>query len=220
MLVSTLFDRINSALRGLDDTTPTEGSEEANYWLGIINRKKDEWATDPFENWSSLFQINNVTGTITAGDQTYALPTGLLRPSDVVKVTNGSQEFKLDIVEPQLRDQYTDAVYLTGSDLVFVDEINSDSQLVGGTISVPGFYLPDDLVLFSDTVPVDDPNWLALAVAAELAFSDVTYEDKYSDLQGMANNLYNRMKSANRKGTIVSPRAAQTKVRRIGELER
>jgi hypothetical protein len=64
-----------------------------------------------------------------------------------------------------LRDEYTDAVYLAGSDLVFVDEIAADSQLVGGTISVPGYYMPDDLVDFTDTVPVDDPNWLALAVA-------------------------------------------------------
>jgi hypothetical protein len=103
MLVSTLFDRINSALRGLDDEAPTEGSSEATYWLDIINRKKDEWATDPFENWSSLFQINNVTGTISAGDQTYTLPTGLLRPSDVVKVTNGGQEFTFQVIEPQLK---------------------------------------------------------------------------------------------------------------------
>jgi hypothetical protein len=220
MLVSTLFDRINSALRGLDDEAPTEGSSEATYWLDIINRKKDEWATDPFENWSSLFQINNVTGTISAGDQTYTLPSGLLRPSDVVKVTNGGQEFTFQVIEPQLRDEYTDAVYLAGSDLVFVDEIAADSQLVGGTISVPGFYMPDDLTAFTDTVPVDDPNWLALAVAGEIAFSDVTYEDKYSDLMGMANNLYTRMKANNRKGTIVSPRAAQTKVRRIGQVER
>lgn len=223
MLVSTLFDRINSALRGLDDDTPTEGGSEATYWLDIINRKKDEWATDPFESWSSLFQINNITGigsTITAGDQTYTLPTGLIRPSDEIKVTNGTQEFYFQVIEPQLRNEYTDAVYLAGSNLVFVDEIATGSQLIGGTISVPGFYMPADMTAFSGTVPVDDPNWLALAVAGEIAFSDVTYEDKHSDLMGMANNLYTRMKANNRKGTIVSPRSAQTKVQRIGQVER
>ena len=57
MLVSTLFDRINYALRGIDGP-PTEGSEEATYWLSVINRKKDEWTYDPNENWSSLFIKN------------------------------------------------------------------------------------------------------------------------------------------------------------------
>ncbi len=216
MLVSTLFDRINSALRGLDDETPQEGSEEATYWLGIINRKKDEWATDPFENWSSLFEVRDLTDPIEAGTQTYALDSDFVRPADTVYVTVGTQKTYFNLVEPQLRDSVPSSVYITGKVLNFTDEIEADSLLITGDITVPAFFQPADLTAFTDTVPVDDPNWLALAVASELAFSDVTYEDKAPDLLGMANDLYLKMKAGNRKGTITSPRKAQTKVNPIG----
>lgn len=217
MLVSTLFDRINSALRGIDDDSPSEGSAEATYWLGIINRKKDEWAYDPFENWSSLFEERVLGDPIALATQDYDLDADFLRPSDTIKVLVGDQVHDFDLVEPQLRDTTSKSVYISGKKLHFNDDISAD--LIGGTIVVPGFYLPADLLNFTDTVPVDDPNWLALAVAAELAFADVTYEDKMADLNGMANNLYTRMKAANRKGTVTSPRNLTVKVKRIGVVE-
>lgn len=214
MLVSTLFDRINYALRGIDDDTPAEGSEEATYWLSVINRKKDEWAYDPNENWSSLFAKRTLADPIAAATQSYNLDSDFIRPSDDVFVEVGSKTITHKLVEPQLRD--TGDVYITGKTLNFNETIEATDERVGGDIVVPGFYLPTDLDAFTDPVPVDDPNWLAVAVAAELAFSDVTYEDKYSDLVGMANDLYLKMKSANRKGTITSPRAIRTSVNRIG----
>lgn len=217
MLVSTLYDRINSALRGQDDETPSEGSAEATYWLGIINRKKDEWAYDPFENWSSLFEERVLNDPIALATQDYDLDADFLRPSDTIKVLVGDQVHTFDLVEPQLRDTTSGSAYISGKKLHFNDDISAD--LIGGTIIVPGFYLPADLLNFSDTVPVDDPNWLALAVAAELAFSDVTYEDKMADLIGMSNNLYTRMKAANRKGTVTSPRKLTVRVKRIGVVE-
>ena len=214
MLVSTLFDRINYALRGLDDDTPAEGSEEATYWLSIINRKKDEWAYDPNENWSSLFAVRTLADPVVAGTQTYDLDRDFMRPSDDVFVEVGPKTITHTLVEPQLRD--TRDVFITGKILNFTDTIEATDERVGGDILMPGFYSPIDLTAFDDDVLIDDPNWLAVAVAAELAFSDVTYEDKYSDLVGMANDLYTKMKSANRKGTITSPRAIRTSVNRIG----
>ena len=214
MLVSTLFDRINYALRGLDDDTPAEGSEEATYWLSVINRKKDEWAYDPNENWSSLFAVRTLADPVVAGTQTYDLDRDFMRPSDDVFVEVGPKTITHKLVEPQLRD--TGDVFITGKILNFTDTIEATDERVGGDILMPGFYSPIDLTAFDDDVLIDDPNWLAVAVAAELAFSDVTYEDKYSDLVGMANDLYTKMKSANRKGTITSPRAIRTSVNRIG----
>ena len=214
MLVSTLFDRINYALRGLDDDTPAEGSEEATYWLSIINRKKDEWAYDPNENWSSLFAVRTLADPVVAGTQTYDLDRDFMRPSDDVFVEVGPKTITHKLVEPQLRD--TGDVFITGKILNFTDTIEATDERVGGDILMPGFYSPIDLTAFDDDVLIDDPNWLAVAVAAELAFSDVTYEDKYSDLVGTANDLYTKMKSANRKGTITSPRAIRTSVNRIG----
>lgn len=218
MLVSTLFDRINYALRGLDDETPQEGSEEANYWLSIINRKKDEWAFDPNENWSSLFAVRTLADPVVAGTQTYDLARDFMRPSDDVFVEVGPKTITHKLVEPQLRD--TGDVFITGKILNFTDTIEATDERVGGDILMPGFYSPIDLTAFDDDVLIDDPNWLVMATAADIAFSDVTYEDKYADLVGMANDLYSKMKSANRKGTITSPRQVKTSVQRIGSVER
>jgi len=52
-------------------------------------------------------------------------------------------------------------------------------------------------------------------VAAELASNDLTYESKYPDLAGRANELYKQMATNNRRGTSGNPRTVQTKVDRI-----
>ena len=219
MLVSALFSRINYALRGIDDTTPSEGSEDATYWLDLINRKKDEFATDPLENWSSLFELRDLSAPVAALNQVYDLPTDFLRPSDDVYVTTtDDQRIDFNLLKPQLRDFVPNPVFISGLNpqtLTFVDDITASSQLVGGTITVGGYYLPADMTAFTDTVPVNDPNWLAMAVAAEIAFNDVSYEDKAPDLNAKANALYMAMKAANRRGTITHPRTIPTSVRRI-----
>jgi hypothetical protein len=284
MLVSTLFERINYALRGVDDSTPTEGTPDANYWLSVANRKKDEFALDPLENWTSLFSLNAVetgtvatsgttalTGTSTffenfnAGDkilvdgetvrtidtivsdtsltvtvaftntasgktftrsavvqsglQAYNLNTRFLRPSDDVYVTSTpSQRFDFHLLKPQLRDFVANPVYISGLNpqtLTFVDDILTGNQIIGGTITVGGYFLPKDMTAYADTVAIPDPNWLAMATAAEIAFNDVSYEDKFSDLNSKANSLYMAMKAANRRGTITNPRFIPTRVSRI-----
>ena len=284
MLVSTLFSRINYALRGSDDTTPTEGSNDANYWLDVINRKQDEFALDPLENWTSLFGVSAVeigtvatTGTTTltgtstlfenfsAGDkilvsgetvrtidtissdtvltvtvafsntatgktftrtpvvssavQVYNLNSRLIRPSDDVYVTTTDNErIDFSLLKPQLRDFVPNPVFISGINpqtLTFVDDITATSQLVGGTITVGGYFKPAELTAFSATVELPDPNWLAMATAAEIAFNDVSYEDKSSELNAKANALYMAMKAANRRGTITHPRTIPTSVRRI-----
>jgi hypothetical protein len=216
MLVSTLIERISYALRGTDDEVPTVGGDETAYWLSIINRKKDEWATDPFEAWGSLFEVRTLADPVEVGTQSYDLDADFIRPSDDVYVTVAGQRIDFNLVEPQLRDSVSNAVYLAGKKLYFVDTILTDSQIVGGAITVPGFFLPDDMDSYTDVVPVDDPNWLALATAAEIAFNDVSYEDKGPDLFAKANSLYVAMKTANKKGTITAPRKVPTMVKRIG----
>lgn len=223
MLVSALFARINYALRGIDDETPTEGSDEANYWLDVANRKKDEFATDPLENWTSLFEIRDLADPVVALTQTYDLADDFLRPSDDVYVTTTDDErIDFNLLKPQLRDFVSNPVFISGYNpqkLTFVDDITASSELVGGTITVGGYFKPADMTAFSSVVPVDDPNWLALAVASEIAFNDVTYEDKAPDLNAKANALYTAMKASNRRGTITHPRSIPTRVKRIRGTE-
>lgn len=219
MLVSALFSRINYALRGIDDTTPTEGSEDATYWLDVINRKQDEFALDPMENWSSMFELRDLVGTIVALTQTYDLAADFIRPSDDVYITTTqNQRLNFRLLKPQLRDFISNPVFISGINpqkLTFVDDITAGSTLIGGTITVGGYFKPAALTAFTDTVLIPDPNWLAMAAAAEIAFNDVSYEDKSADLNAKANALYMAMKAANRRSTVTNPRTIPTSVRRI-----
>ena len=214
MLVSTLLDRINYALRGLDDTAPSIGTDEANFWLSIANAKKDEWATDPKNSWRSLFEKRTITPVV-AGVNTYDLPDDFIRPSDCLYV---GTNYKFEFVEPELRDSYVYKVFISGQNpkvLDFNGQITATTPYIGESIILAGYYLPDDMTLATDTVPVDDPDWLALAVAAEAAFSDTSYEDKAPDILGKANALYEGMADANRKLSTTTPRKAHTQVTRI-----
>lgn len=214
MTVTTLIERINYALRGIDDETPTEGSETANYWLSVINQKKDEWAKDPNESWRSLFEVRSI-GTINTSS-TYDLDEDFIRPSDSVYVMVGTDKHEFNLVTPELRDETPLAVYISGVNpqkVVFNDPISD--TIVGGSLYVPGYFLPADLTSYTQDVPVDDPNWLAMASAAEIAFNDVSYEDKSADINAKANALYTQMKSSNKRGTPTNLRKVPTNVSRI-----
>lgn len=226
MLVSTFIERINYALRGTDDEAPAESSADADYWISLANRKKDEWALDASESWSSLYAKTNLVTLVTSGVQTYNLASTFIRPADRVYVTTTDDSvIDFNLVEPQLADTVSNAVYISGTNpqkLTFVDTIDADHQanLLGGTITVPGYFLPADMDGdFTDTVPVDDPNWLVMAVASEVAFNDVSYEDKAADLNAKANSLYMAMKANNRKNTPTHPRKVRTDVKRIRGME-
>lgn len=217
MVLSELIVRINDAFRG-DETSPVAGTDEYAYWLRTANRKVSEWARDTKQNWRSNFDIVEA-GTIAVGTQAYDLDDTLLQPSDYVIVTpTTGVDIRYTLASPQERERYTNSAYVSGRDpqiLTFYDDILTGNQIVGGTLKVPGYYLPDTMAIASDVVPVDDPNWLVLATASELAFNDITYEDKYVDLNTKANALYAQMVSANRKGSSGYPRQARTAVRRI-----
>ena len=135
---------------------------------------------------------------IAAGVQEYALHRNFFVPSDTATVTTSIQDMTLGFAKPQER-VYTD-LYISGRSpkmLTFYNDIESGSQLVGGTLKVPGYYLPDDMVNATDEVPVDDPTWLVYATAAELARNDAAKDDQFANLVGMANELYRKMIDAN-----------------------
>ena len=172
--------------------------------------------TVAFSNTASSLTFTR-KAIIKVNTQEYSLHRNFLKPSDTVIVTdtdNNDHIFK--IVEPQQRTVNT--VYISSRNpemLVFNDDIDSTSPLLGGTLKVAGYYIPEDMSASTDIVPVDDPFWLVYAVASEIAFNDVTYEDKYVDLNTKSNNLYQLMCQANRRGTSNNPRKVLTNVRRI-----
>lgn len=221
MNVTTLFTQINGAYRGTDDDAPTTGVD-FDLWLATANRKQSEWAGDSTQLWRSLYSTDTLAPVVAAGTQTYNLPTTFVAAANRVKVTNGTNYYYYDIIQPQEAMLYVDgrsnAAYISGSNpqkLTFVDTITATDPIVGGTITVNAYHTLADLVDGDSTVLVDDPYWLVYAVASELAFNDITYSDKAPDLNAKANSLYTGMVKTNRSGTNNNPRTARTNVQRI-----
>lgn len=175
--------------------------------------------TVAFSNTASSMTFTHAT-IIADGVQSYSIHRNFMYPSDKAFVSTATQDIEYMIGKPQERSRYTNEVYISGANpqtLTFYDTISTtqNDQLIGGTLKVPGYYAPDDVTALTDIVPVDDPYWLVYAVASELAFNDLTYEDKAIDLNAKANNLYSGMVSMNRRGSNNTPRVARTNVERI-----
>jgi len=135
---------------------------------------------------------------IQSGVQSYNLNRSFLTPSDKVLVTTtSSNTLKLGLATPQERESDCYISSRNPKVLTFVNDITSTDQKVGGTLSVPAYYLPADMVLATDLVPVDNPEWLVYIVASELARNDPAKESMFATLVGMANDLYVKMVSAN-----------------------
>lgn len=161
------------------------------------------------------------TSVIASGDQMYSAHRKFLYPSDEIYVTktDGNREY-IDVIKPQERDRNKQEVYLSGMNpqiWTFTSSIASTDNLVGGTLTTPGYYMPDDVTAATDELPIPDPNWAVMAVASEIAFNDVIYEDKSADLNEKANSLYRAMTMKNRVGTYKNSRKIPTNVYRIGQ---
>ena len=154
--------------------------------------------TVAFANTASAKTFTRTT-IIASAVQAYSLNRKLIAPASEVLVTTSTQDVPLQYTKPQSKNDGD--VYISGRNprlVTFYNDIESTSQLVGGTLKIAGYYLPDELVNQTDLVSVDDANWLVYATAAELARNDPAKDDQFGNLVGMANDLYRKMIAANR----------------------
>ncbi len=169
-----------------------------------------------FTNTASAktFTLAQIIATLV---QSYSMHRRFFLPSDTVTVTTTDDvDMPYNFEKPQ--ERIRGQVYLSGrapQTLTFYADLESTDPLIGGTLTTPGYYIPADLAELADVVPVDDPYWLVYSVAAELAFNDLTYEDKAPDLYAKANILWGTMSTNDRRGASNYPRTAQTSVSRI-----
>jgi len=212
MNVTSFLTRTSYALRGTDENAPTFGDDEAVYWLDLLNRKKDELYQDVTQNWRNVYEVRSL-GTIAASAApVFNLPSDFLAFAGDENSTAGAgggayiiktdgNRVDVNVIRPQERDSVNRAVYVAGSapeKLYFTTAIVAGEDIIGGTLYAPAYYLPADLTLAADVLPFLDPNWACLAVAAEVAFNDVTYEDKAPDINAKANNLFKMMLKKNK----------------------
>jgi len=219
MTVAQFLDKVNYALRGIDDDAPAFGTDEANYWLSILNDKKDELYEDVTKNWSNVWSVASLGTVAASATPSYNLSATFLGSSDkayIVK-TDGTRT-NYTIVKPNEQSTALREVYVAGDNpqkLYFTNEIEATEDIIGGTLYLPGYFLPTDLDAEDDVLPFPNPKWAVAAVAAEVAFGDITYEDKAETLNNKANFLYGLMVKKNRRGTHQNGRSTPYNVKRI-----
>lgn len=219
MLVSTAMNEINDAFRGLDDVVPIEGSDEWNYWLRTLNKKKNELYLNAKINLSDIYDVQS-PGTISAdAAPSFTLADNFIAPSDLIYCIDADgRRSDFTLIPPRERDPTKRNVFIAGQNpktLYFTNAILSDESIVGATLYVPGYYLPDDVTSGNDDLPFNDPQWVIMAAASEIAFNDLVYEDKAPDLETAADTLWQQMVSTDRVDTYGNSRKIPTNVWRI-----
>lgn len=231
MKVQKFLDQVNNALRGTDDDAPMPTDDDGKYWIDTYNRKKDEMYDDTTKNWRSAYDDDSEDkadlGTVTAMVRpSFDLPDSFIAPAgDAYIIDTDGHYHYFDVVDPSEADRRVQQVYISGQNpqkLKFSAEIAADSVLVGGTLYMPGYYRPANIDpeaagFNAETtyIAVDDPNWAVMAVAAQIAFNDITYEEKFGDLNGQAGVLWKNMVKKNRKRGRKNPKVTPTVVHRI-----
>jgi len=178
--------------------------------------------TVAFDNTVTANTFTRAT-IIQAGDSTYSLHRSLINPSgqdqgDVYVAKTDGRNTYYDLIKPEEATDVLRRVHISGQHpqvLTFTNTIASGDAIVGGTLIVPGYYMPDDVSETTDLIPLPNPDWAVMAVASEIAFNDITYEDKAPDLNAKANALYRQMVSKSRKGTRGNPQQTPSKVYKI-----
>jgi hypothetical protein len=184
-----------------ENSTAVSGDDDWKKVLSLANLSIDQWAKEA--DWASLYAIVPI-GTVTATDS-FDLDDSIRRISnkdgDSIRInhTDGKNYTDYSLVAADELKLYSSGAYCAkiGSQLVFNNAFKSTDAQFGGTINVPAYVFADHLSADSDDVPVDDPNWLVNAVAAEWARTDLTLAQNYPLLLQKANDLMVGMNLAN-----------------------
>lgn len=229
MTVSDFLEYTNDSVRGTDESAPTLGTEEASYWLRLLNRVKNQLYENTKVLWNETWQEKSLGAVTATATPSYGTDTTtkLIAPSDHVRILDSnSSNIYYDIVKPRERPRSGRAFYITGMNpqtLKCTNKITATEDIVGGTLYLPGYYMPADIDVDTEdgtsVIPFLDPHYAVLAVASEIAFSDITFENKAADLAGKASVLLAQMIRKNRRNTYGASRPIPTSVKRIRSTE-
>ena len=198
MTTSELIQAIFTKATG-KTTTLSSGDAKYAKILAIANGKIREWQNQENVDWNSLYEPKQSFGAVTATD-TFAIPAGVRKLSDtpgddVLIEYETDNYYHFQIVAADTLKRYPTGNYCAqiGSNLVFNRTFTTEDPEYGGTIYVPVYLSADELVNASDVVPVDSPQWLIVASAAEYVRTDVTRQNQYPNLVAEANPLMEKM---------------------------
>jgi hypothetical protein len=181
-------------------------TSDSSKWERIVasgNFFIDQWAREPGVDWGSLYSLEDI-GTLGASD-TYELDTDLIlkvsqQSGDPIRVTKTDGSYTdYFTTTPRKLKHFNTGFYaaVTPRSIIFNKTFTSADPQYGGSITVPVYLKPEHIVGANDEIPVDDPNWLVLVVAADYVRNDVTRKDLREDLINQANASMQRMKEDN-----------------------
>lgn len=217
MLVDTAINKVNLLANGKGSDLTVDSTKYTKI-LRLLNFYKDVWAQEPGVQWNSLRSLASLSATVSA-TASYALPTAVIdgtakfstQEGDYVRIlhTDGVKESDYTIVQDSklyndgqsINNPGGDFCARRGSNLVFPVAFTASSAQFGGTIKVPIYTTPADMVSSTsdptDTVECDDPYWVIFMAAAEYVRNDVTKQNQYANLIAQAINAMYAMKENN-----------------------
>lgn len=217
MLVDTAINKVNLLANGKGSDLTVDSTKYTKI-LRLLNFYKDVWAQEPGIQWNSLRSLKALAATVSA-TATYALPTAVIdgtaklstQEGDFVRIlhTDGVSESDYTLVQDSklyndgqsINNPGGDYVARRGNSLIFPVAFTASSAQFGGTIKIPIYTTPADMVSSTsdptDTVEIDDPYWIIFMAAAEYVRNDVTKQNQYANLIAQATNCMNGMKENN-----------------------
>lgn len=217
MLVNTAINKVNLLANGKGADLVVDSTKYTKI-LRLLNLYKDVWAQEPGVQWNSLRSLASLSATVSA-TATYALTTAIIdgtaklstQEGDYVRIlhTNGINESDYTLVQDSrlyndgasINNPGGDWVARRGSNLIFPVAFTSASAQFGGTIKVPVYTTPADMVSSTtdptDVIEIDDPYWIIFMAAAEYVRNDVTKQNQYANLIAQATNAMYGMKENN-----------------------
>lgn len=217
MLVDTAINKVNLLANGKGSALTVDSTKYTKI-LALLNLYKDVWAQEPGVQWNSLRSLTSLAATVSTATS-YALPTAVLdgtaklstQEGDFVRIlhTDGVSESDYTLVQdsklyndgPTVNNAGGMWVARRGSNLIFPVPFTASMAQYGGTIKVPIYTTPADMVTSTsdptDTVDIDDPYWVIFMAAAEYIRNDVTKQNQYANLVAQAVNSMNAMKENN-----------------------
>lgn len=196
MTLAELVEAAHIAYKG-NLRVPAVDTDKYKIYVSIANRKQRSWAADVYTNWASLYREETID-TIAANTLEYSVDSDIIKPAEFAYIRKDGVLRTFNIIKPEKRHlQNENAVFLSGNPVTATFISQPSTEYVGGDLVLPAYYFPDELERPNDEIAVDDPEWLILSLASELARNDYAKDDQFATLAGQANDVYIKMKMAN-----------------------
>lgn len=146
------------------------GSDDWNTYLNVLNQVMQQWATTPYVKWQSLFNTEYEVGT-TSTNLSYELDDfdriviGKT-PFDYVFFTNGNAivDKKQIVSQAKFQSGNDAATAAILGDTLYLKEVSS--AIIGTTIKLPVYMLPETYTSANQEVAIDNVSWLIMSMAA------------------------------------------------------